>query len=223
MSVGITAAPTTQGLMNEEGMVEVDTGSFSIEPFLYVDGTLLTWADAQVTQELEHGYLPIPSSCWRSNGMTLRTTAFATGEAKNAVLFVRYRVENTCDTPRQVRLFAALRPFQVTPPWQAHQGLGGASAIKSLACVNGTIWVNNRKRIVPLTRPDGFGAVAFDQGAIMAYLKAGNLPPHMQVSDDFGYASGALCYAFDMAPHTVSSTFRGPCHQPVPCRDHHED
>jgi hypothetical protein len=205
--VGITAAHTTQGLMNEEGMVEVDKGSFSIEPFLYVDGTLLTWTDVQVTQELQHGYLPIPSSCWRSNGITLTTTAFATGDAKSSLLYVRYRLENTLDTPRQGRFFAALRPFQVTPPWQAHQGLGGVSAIKSLAYMHGAIWVNSGKIVVPLTTPDDFGAAAFDQGPITAYLKAGTLPSQTQVSDDFGYASGALCYELDMAPHAVQEIY----------------
>jgi hypothetical protein len=202
-SVGITSAHTTQGLMNEEGMVEVDKGSFSIEPFLYVHGTLLTWAEAQITQELQHGYLPLPSSCWRGNGITLTTTAFATGDAKSSLLYVHYHVENTLDTPQQGRFFAALRPFQVTPPWQAHQGLGGVSAIRSLAYTNGTVWVNNCKIVVPLTTPDDFGAAAFDQGPITAYLQAGRLPSQTQVSDDFGYASGALCYDLDMAPHAA--------------------
>ena len=36
----------TCAIMNEEGMVEVDRGTFSIEPFAYVDGRFLTCADA---------------------------------------------------------------------------------------------------------------------------------------------------------------------------------
>ena len=31
-------------------MLEVDRGSFSLEPFLFVDGELVTWADAEVEQ-----------------------------------------------------------------------------------------------------------------------------------------------------------------------------
>jgi hypothetical protein len=139
--------------------------------------------------------------------MTLKTTACATGAANDAVLYIRYRLENTGDTPRQVGFFAALRPFQVTPPWQAHQGLGGVSAIRSLAYDNGTVWVNNRHSVVPLTRPDGFGAAVFDQGAITTYLQGGTLPPQTQVADDFGYASGALYYALAMAPHAVQEVY----------------
>jgi hypothetical protein len=48
--------------VNEEGLVEVDRGTFSIEPSLHVDGCLVTWADAEIVQMLEEGWLPIPSS-----------------------------------------------------------------------------------------------------------------------------------------------------------------
>jgi hypothetical protein len=33
-------------VINEEGMIEVDRGSFSLEPFVYADGKLATWSDA---------------------------------------------------------------------------------------------------------------------------------------------------------------------------------
>ena len=39
-----------RAIMNEEGMVEPDRGSFSLEPFLYADGELVTWADAEVSR-----------------------------------------------------------------------------------------------------------------------------------------------------------------------------
>jgi hypothetical protein len=67
--VGVVEESISQGLLNEEGMVEVDTGTFSIEPFLYMDDRLITWADTSVTQELEHRYLPIPSSVWEQAGV----------------------------------------------------------------------------------------------------------------------------------------------------------
>src|SRR5207302_1019569 len=125
--VGSALRGVTQGLLNEDGMLEVDRGTFSIEPFLHVGEGLVTWADGSPTQELEQGFLPIPSSVWRKNGIVLRATAFATGEAGKAVLYVRYRLENLEAEPRHVRFFAALRPFQVTPPWQAFHDLGGGS------------------------------------------------------------------------------------------------
>ncbi len=35
-----------QALLNEDGMLEADRGGFSIEPFLHLDGRLLTWNEA---------------------------------------------------------------------------------------------------------------------------------------------------------------------------------
>lgn len=112
-------------LINEEGLVEPNKGTFSLEPFLHVDGKLITWADARRSVSLENCELPIPSAQWQIPGLTLQTTVFAADEDGDAVLFVRYRVTNTSAKPRRVKLFAALRPYQVTPPWQGWNGLGG--------------------------------------------------------------------------------------------------
>jgi hypothetical protein len=164
-----------------------------------VDEELITWADAFPTQELEQGYLPIPSSVWRKDGIVLKTTAFAAGDPDKPVLYIRYRVESTEEQPRPVRFFAALRPFQVTPPWQTFNTLGGVSPIRELAYSTKAVWVNRSKVVIPLTAPSQFGAATFDQGAITEYLKTGELPSQMQVSDDFGYVSGALCYDLNLA------------------------
>jgi hypothetical protein len=196
----------TRALLNEEGMVEVDEGTFSIEPFLMVDGKLITWADAAMTQHLGERYLPIPSSVWRSGDVVLGVTACATGEAKDAVLYIRYRVEHAGDTTRAVRLFAVLRPFQVTPPWQSFRTLGGVSPIRDIAWGANAIWVNRTKAVMPLSPAAQFGATGFDDG-IMGYLEAGELPPATDVHDDLGYASGALCYDLDVAPGMSQDVF----------------
>src|SRR5438046_9761448 len=166
-------------------MLEVDRGTFSIEPFLYVGEKMVTWADGSPTQELEQGFLPIPSSVWRKDGIALRAPAFAMGEAGRAVLYVRYRFENLETEPRQVRFFAALRPFQVTPPWQAFHDLGGVSGITTLEYATGAVWVNRRKAVIPLTAPSGFGVAAFAQAPVTEYLLSGDLPPGDAVSDGF--------------------------------------
>ena len=196
-----------QGLLNEDGLLEVDRGTFSIEPFLYVGEELVTWADGSPTQELEQGFLPIPSSVWRKAGITLRATVFATGEASKAVLYVRYRLENFATERQQVRFFAALRPFQVTPPWQAHHALGGVSRITTLEYVGGIVSVNRRKILVPLTAPSGFGGVAFERGAVTDYLRSGDVPPEQAVNDGFGCASGALRYDIDLPPNSAKCVY----------------
>src|SRR5947199_372130 len=206
-SVGSARGGVTQALLNEEGMLEADRGAFSIEPFLYVGEKLVTWVEGSPTQELEQGFLPIPSSVWRKDGIVLRTTAFATGEVGKAVLYIRYRLENLEAGPRHVRFFAALRPFQVTPPWQAFNDLGGVSAITTLEHATGAVWVNRRKTVIPLTAPSGFGAAAFEQGAVTEYLLSGDLPREGAVSDGFGYASGALRYDLDLPPRSARDVY----------------
>ena len=79
-------------------MVEVDRGSFSLEPFLFVDGALVTWADAEIEIALGRRWLPIPSSLWRARGVRLTTTAFARATPERRCVWVRYRI--ACDEHR---------------------------------------------------------------------------------------------------------------------------
>ena len=125
------AGGTTAAVLNEEGLLEPDRGSFSLEPFLHVDGELITWADAEVSVSLAQGVLPIPSSTWRCGDLTLTITAFAAIESGRPQVRAVYRVSNAGPGPRTVRLFVALRPFQVSPPWQAFQGIGGMAQIRT--------------------------------------------------------------------------------------------
>lgn len=202
-----TGADVTQALLNEEGMVEVDKGTFSVEPLLYADERLISWADVTLAQTLEQGYLPIPSSHWQADDLALAITAFATGECGASTLFVRYRLTNHSDTARTVRLFAAIRPFQVTPTWQHWQQFGGVSSIRELAYASGHVWVNGDKQIIPLTAPAGFGAVTFAQGAITEYLQTGELPQQDRVDDAFGYASGALRFDLELPPQGAEDVY----------------
>jgi hypothetical protein len=207
----------TCALMNEEGMVEVDRGSFSIEPFVFAGGRLVTWADATVTTELEANHLPIPSSVWRTEGLTLRTTAFADRLAGRPVLFVRYRVENEMPAPRAVRVFAACRPFQVTPPWQSFGQIGGVRHIAEVERVADVIRVDS-KLVVPLVTPNAFGAAAFEQQGIVEYMRRGELPDRACVTDGFGYASAALGFDLELPPSGAREI-----HLAIPFGDADED
>ena len=114
-----------EALLSEEGILEVDKGAFTIEPFLYVDGALVTWSDAQPTQELMNRSLPMPSVTWQQGDLRLRIGTFAAEPAGASVLYARYDLENLGQRTRDVDLFLALRPFQVLPPWQSLNMVGG--------------------------------------------------------------------------------------------------
>jgi hypothetical protein len=188
-------ADTREALINEQGMIETDKLSFSLEPFLYVNDHLRTWNDVSISQNLARGYLPIPGVRWdHTDSLRLTIAACADGPAGRSVLLARYTVENASTHPAGGKLFVAVRPFQVNPPWQTFTIVGGTARIDSVRC-DDLLRVNARV-IVPVSKPDSSGAAEFDQGHVTEYLKQGRVPPSRRVVDHFGYASAALQYDF---------------------------
>jgi hypothetical protein len=196
-TVAGTPGDKDEALVNEEGSVEVAAGAFTIEPFVWRDG-LRTWKDATTTVSLEDGELPIPTVVRRDGDLTLSITALAAGETGASTLFVRYRLETSAG-PSRVKLFLALRPFQVLPPWQTLNRTGGATPIRRVARMGGTIAVDNWS-VLTLTGASTFGAATFDEGDISEFLRRGELPASMSANDDFGYASAALAWEVDVQP-----------------------
>jgi hypothetical protein len=182
-----------EALMNEQGQIEVDKNRFSLEPFLFVEGRLVTWNDVTTTQHLLEGYLPVPSVSWNYKDLwTLRVEACAGGVPGNSLLGIRYTL-GCKSTSGQAKLFIALRPFQVNPPWQQLNVVGGVSRIDSIVMDAGMIRADGIT-VVPMTRPDAFGVTEFDHGDVTGYLARGVVPPDRSVRDHAGYASGALAY-----------------------------
>ena len=188
----------TEALINESGTIEVDQSCFTIEPFLLVDGKLITWADAGLTQTLEKGYLPIPSAEWKTDDLTFTTTALAAGAAgPESRMLATYRIASN-GAPLKGRLFLAIRPFQVNPPWQSIFRPAGWARTRRIALQDGIVRVDDRT-VVPLDRPAGFGATPFESGEITEHLQLGRLPTDQSVEDPSGSASAALVYDFDLA------------------------
>ncbi|MEY4483098.1 MAG: hypothetical protein RL693_550, partial [Verrucomicrobiota bacterium] len=156
---------------------------------------------------LEEDGLAIPSATWKLPGLTLETTAFATGHGEDAVLFLRYRVCNTAKKAAKTKLFVAVRPYQVNPPWQGWQGLGGVSPIRKIAWSQQAACVNDDKWVAPLTKPAAFGAATFEQGEITDYLADGKLPAQSSVRDDFGFASAAMRFDLSLPAGATREVF----------------
>ena len=98
-----TSNGTHCALLNEDGMVEVDQGSFSIEPMLRVGERLYTWADVAPQQELRERFWPLPAVVWETTEWRLRIEAQAT---VTHGLRVWYRVDNLAGRHLSARLFA---------------------------------------------------------------------------------------------------------------------
>jgi F5/8 type C domain len=191
---------SAEALVSEEGIVETGKARFSLEPFLYANGRLVTWADGRATPSLERGYLPIPSVRRVAGDLALTVTAFASGAPGASALWVRYRVENRGTRASSPTLFIALRPFQVNPSAQFLNGSGGAATVRDVTFDGGSeVVVDGAKKVFSLTSPQGFGAVTFDQGNVVDSLRRGALPPNQEAHDPFGAASAALRYPLRLA------------------------
>jgi hypothetical protein len=196
-----------EALINEEGMIEVDKESFSLEPFVYLNGTLVTWNDVVTDQSLLNDYLPVPSVRWRNDLIELEVETFAAGDPGASSIYISYNVTNTSNEDAEGALYIAVRPFQVSPPWQFLNIDPGATRVERITYDGGVVTVNEEKRIIPMTRPYAFGAAEFDAGSIVEYLTKGTLPDNISVNDRFGYASAALEYPIKLAPGESSEVY----------------
>jgi hypothetical protein len=185
---------TEEGLLGEDGALEVGQGAFSIEPFLWIDGDLISWAGVQASQALAEGYLPIPTVTWTAGDLSLEITTFASPSG----LWARYIVRNRGRDAKSLRLVLALRPFQVNPPTQFLNNSGGVSSIREIVWDGHAARVNGKRKVIPATAPTAFGATTFDGGEISEHLRTGKLPTVARVSDPFGYASGAFEWDLDV-------------------------
>ena len=208
---------TENALLSEDGAVESGKGSFSVEPFLFVDGKLLSWNDVQIGHSLEEGDLPIPSVTWKRGPVSMRITVFADGTPGRSSLEVRYRLATPKGPRRRVRLFLAIRPFQVNPPTQFLNGPGGVSPIRRIAWSGPAVEVDGEKRVFPEVSPAGFGAISFAEGPITDFLARGTVPPSASVADPFGYASAALAFDLELPPDASEEvSIRLPLHPGAP-------
>ncbi|MDQ1816064.1 discoidin domain-containing protein [Massilia sp. CCM 9210] len=188
------------GLISEDGAIEAARAGFTIEPFVVDDGKLATWADVTVSQSLQDGYLPIPSVAWTAPRWQLRTTAFAQGTPASSQLIARYDVANTSSAAISLRLVLALRPLQVNPPMQFLNTPPGVSPIRTLAFNGDSFAVDGATRVWSLSAPALAGVSSFDNAAIPARLTGDGWSAVRQVSDQAGFASGALAYDVTLAP-----------------------
>src|SRR6202011_335563 len=133
---------THEALLSEDGTVEPEKGGYSIEPFLYSNGQLITWNDVRAEQSLARGYLPIPTVTWRANAIRLDITAYTAGAREASTLYVDYTIRST--RKMNATLFLAVRPFQVTPSWQFLGVIGGVSPIRTLNYESHTVQVDDR-------------------------------------------------------------------------------
>lgn len=188
-----------KALINEEGMIEVEKLGFSIEPFVYTGGKLLSWADGTHSQRLHNEWMPIPSVVRTHDGLELTITPVAVGAPGKSVLHVQYTLRNTSDKRTCGKLFLGVRQFQVNPPWQFLNAPGGFAPIKMLTTTPNCIRVNGKKSVVSIS-PSNNGVTQIERGDAVEWMRKGTLPPFRNASNSDGFASGVFAYRFRMKP-----------------------
>ncbi|KAF1725809.1 discoidin domain-containing protein [Pseudoxanthomonas japonensis] len=191
-----------QGLIGEDGAIEIAKGGVSVEPFVQVDGRWIGWSDVQATQSLQDRYLPMPTVAWKHPDFALTTTAFAAGRPGDSRVVARHRLTNTGKTPREYVLALAVQPWQVNPPSQFLNTTGGFSPINDLAVRDGVVSVNGRASLRFAT-PDAALASRFDEGLIRERLATmGDTVDGTAVQvagESTGLASAAVLYRITLA------------------------
>lgn len=184
-----------QGLIGEDGAIEIGKAGFSIEPVVVSPAGTSNWADVRITQSLQDGYLPIPSVHWDHADYRLDITAFAQGGPDRSQLLGRYRLTNTTQAAKDYVLRLRVRPLQVNPPTQFLNTVGGVSPIHALRLQADGIEVDGRARVSLSREATGWYATTFD-----AQDDARPSRGAVSVADATGLASGAFDHALRLAP-----------------------
>ncbi len=194
-----------EALINEDGMVEVEKASFSIEPMLRIGGELFNWNNVNPDQSLGFAegieeFLFQPTVNWNCKGIEFSTSVASGGKAnQSSVLEIRYSFTNTTNEVIEFEAFLLIRPFQVNPYYQFLNLPGGTGKINSIRVAGNEILVDD-KALIPSKQFTNFGAAGFDEGNVADMLRKGTMPVEQSVSDASGLANGVLKYELKLQP-----------------------
>jgi hypothetical protein len=202
-----------QGLISEDGAIELGKGGPTIEPFVLLDGKLVTWADVESSQKLADGYLPIPIVEWRHPRFDLEITASATHADHTLIPAVRYVLRNRTEKSIDLSLVLSVRPLQVNPPSQFLNTRGGSTAVNLVQARRDAMHIGPdatdfddrqaRWVLVPNVPASDSFATASPLGEIPEWLA---LPPitdtpgQIGIFDIHGRASGAWIFRIHLQP-----------------------
>ncbi|MFZ4573610.1 MAG: hypothetical protein ACOYN0_04385 [Phycisphaerales bacterium] len=207
-----------EALINEDGIVEVNSGGFSLAPRLVWGGRPL--AMETVAVDLVDGSLPMPVVKWKAGSVSGETRAWVTMDGPPR-LWVTYSVlangrpaPAAPDADDSVRFVVDVLPRQVNPKWQFLTTPGGFAPVRSVAREGGLLLVNEAERVVPLPVAKHMSAAAFGARSSPAVRIERPwerpLDSGAAVRDDEGLASAALVWELGAAAGQVGGAPREP-------------
>ncbi len=201
-----------EALFGEDGTIEPYKSGFTIMPYLFNAGKLITWADVEITQQLENDCIPLPSVKWNKKDISLNIKLFAHGKPQESVLYAWYRIKNKSAEKLKGKLFLTIRPFQINPPWQPG---GGLTKIKNLKFTDKSVIVNDNPVIYFFTKPDASGSVMYKDDIIF-HIRKGKIPDKKKNRNSNEYLSGALAFNYNLNPGEYKDVFLSiPMHREI--------
>ncbi len=155
-------------LMNEDGMVEMDQGSFSIEPMLWIGGRLITWADVHAAAgTCWSGWMPVPSVIWETAEWRLRIQGEATrsGAVTRPLWIRKSHGRAMCRAPVRFAASVSSDPAvaELSQSGRRESDSRPGVARRGGACERTPLIVPGSGAQAAL-RSSGFGAMSFDDG-----------------------------------------------------------
>lgn len=212
---------TEEALLNEDGMVEILKGRFSVEPMIKLNGKLYNWESINATQSLglDGSGLPfIPSVEWNADLLRLKISLASAGEANSSSsLHIQYQITNTSPSIQNVEFYLLVRPFQVNPYYQFLNLMGGAGSIRSIReARHGMITIDDKALF--LSRGyNYFGVLSMQQGNPAELIRQGKFPKDRSLNDPSGMAWGILRYKLTLKPgESRNVNISAPYHETIP-------
>jgi hypothetical protein len=193
---GVDRDAGAKPLLSEDGAIETPAG-FTLEPFVRIDGRLMTWADVTTSQSLEQNSLPLPSTTWCHPKFTLEIAPFGAGTAAAPIGYARYRLRNTTTRAEHAQLYVAIRPLRVTPPWFELNIAELTAPIRSIKW-DGSEFAVDDMRVVPLTKPSSIEVSTFDGGDASERFDV--TPTAAEVNDSQRHASALMRWDLTLSP-----------------------
>jgi hypothetical protein len=199
-----------EAMINEDGMVEVGKGLFSIEPMIRMGDSLYNWSNVDVSQSMgadegSREFSFVPSVTWLCDELNFVISVTSQGKAnENSGLIINYSFENLSEKAMDLEFYLLIRPFQVNPYYQWLNLTGGAGKIYSISEKSSAIIAVDDKSVLTGELYDAYGAAGFDQGNPVELIRNGIMPAEKSATDPNGLATGSVKYILNLGPKKSS-------------------
>lgn len=205
---------THEAMISEDGMVEVDKATFSIEPLIMVNGKFFDWSSAKTMHTLRSPwdageFAFSPSVDMVSGNIRLITSVSSDGQAnKNSRLNIGYRLENLSGKPVDLKLILLVRPFQVNPWYQFLNLSGGTGKLSKISETASKRQLRIDDKTLSFSVPWSRVATSSTrQGNIAEIVRSDRWPLQSTLNDPDKLGQAAIEFSFSLVAGQIEEFF----------------